>query len=216
MKLFCVSAAIIAAAGSASAAVLVSWDSTGMVGNEASMPVSFTAPGISSATITRGPGLNANAGANSFNSSGWQFGDATDYVQLSFTIDPGYSVNLTGFQSASQASATGPRFMGFYTSTDGFASPIFTTDQPSAANLNINESLSLSGLTGSVSFRFRPTANIAPNGGTISANGTWRIWDFNAGGGNFIDTNFQGEIIPAPASIALVGLAGLVAGRRRR
>lgn len=220
MKLFAVSAVLALVAGTASASTtLVSWDSTGMVGTEATMPVSFSAPHITGNVMVRGAGLAGNAGANNLNTSGWHNNEATDYVELSFTIESGYTVNLDQFTTATRSSGTGPGLMGFRSSVDGFSSNLFTINQAPGANYvnavyNVG---SLTGLTGTVIFRFQLASTVSANGGAISSSGTWRVGDYNdALAGVFIDTNFSGTVLPAPASMALVGIAGLVAGRRRR
>jgi uncharacterized protein (TIGR03382 family) len=220
MKMFAISAVLALVAGSASAAsTLVSWNSTGMAGNEASMPVSFTAANVTAAAMTRGAGLGGNAGANSFNSNGWADLAANDYVELSFTIAAGYAADLDIFALGSQSSGTGPGTMGVYSSTNGFASPVFTITQGAATNVNTNGDVSaLTGLTGSVTLRFKAVNGTSANGGSISANGTWRIWDQNLGGGTFVDSNITGDIylVPAPGAFALAGLGGLAMARRRR
>jgi uncharacterized protein (TIGR03382 family) len=220
MKMFAVSAVLALVAGSASAAsTLVSWNSTGMAGTETSMPVSFLGANITGASLTRGAGLGGNAGANSLNTNGWNDLGANDYVELSFTIAAGYAVDLDVFQVGTQSSGTGPGTMGFYTSTNGFTSPVFTVVQGAATNVNTNADVSaLTGLTGTVTFRFKAIGTTSANGGTVGANGTWRIWDQNLGGGTFVDSNFTGDIylVPAPGAFALAGLGGLAMARRRR
>ncbi len=219
MKSFVLAMAALASiAGTAAASVtLVSWDSTGMTGTEATMPVSFSAPHITGIVMTRGAGLAGNAGANNLNTIGWNNNEATDYVELSFTIEAGYTVNLDKFTTATRSSATGPGLMGFRSSVDAFGSNIFTINQAPGANYvnAIYNVGSLTGLTGTVKFRFQLASTSAANGGAIGGTGSWRVGDYSDGA-NFIDTNFSGTVTPAPASLALVGLSGLFAGRRRR
>ncbi|MCC6425914.1 MAG: hypothetical protein IT435_03740 [Phycisphaerales bacterium] len=211
-------AALASIAGTASAATVVSWDSTGMAGTEASMPVSFMAPHITAASLTRGPGLLGNAGGNSLNTSNWHNNEAGDYVELSVTIEAGWTLALDDFTTSTRSSGTGPGFMAFRSSVDGFSSNLFVVNQAPGGNFvnGVYDVSVLTNLTGTVTFRFMLNNTTAANGGAIGSGGTWRVGDYTADGSNFIDTNFSGTITPAPASFALAGIAGLIAGRRRR
>jgi uncharacterized protein (TIGR03382 family) len=217
MKIAVFACALAAVSASASASLIVSWNSTGMAGTEASMPVSGSDANVAGVVMTRGAGLIGNSGGNSLNSAG--FNQASDdFVELGFTVAAGYQVDLTSFTTGTRSSGTGPKFMALYYSGDGFASPLLTIDHAPGANfVNGIYGLSLTGLTGNVTFRFMQVGNVSANGGTTGANGTWRVGDYSDGA-NFTDTFFDGRVtqIPTPGALALLGLGGLVAGRRRR
>ncbi|MBL8760450.1 MAG: PEP-CTERM sorting domain-containing protein [Phycisphaerae bacterium] len=217
MKLILGLAALAASAGVASAAVTVSqWDLNGAAGDQA-----FTAgSGVANVTadnLTRGAGLTANTGGNSLNSAGWTQ-QATDYVSLGMTVAGGFGVDLKEFYFGARSSNSGPGLMGLYYSGDGFASPIASFVMPSGS-VFINQVVDLSALpvlTGNVEFRFAQIGNVAANGGSTSASGTWRITAYFVGGVFDRNLQFTGDVVPTPGTIALLGLGGLMAGRRRR
>ncbi len=157
-----------------------------------------------------------NGSAESFSSTAWSVGD---YYQ--FTTS---TVNYTGITIGwdQTASNTGPRDFNIQWSTDGLifnniggiysvlanatpnpvwngttGSPIysFTASGPAALD-NV----------GLIYIRLTNANTIAANGGTVAAGGTNRV-------DNIV---INGTFVPAPASAALLGLAGLAAGRRRR
>jgi MYXO-CTERM domain-containing protein len=67
------------------------------------------------------------------------------------------------------------------------------------------------GLTGNVEFRLFAW-------GAVSVNGTFDIETINFAGGGTYGIRLNGEVVPVPgaSSLALLGIGGLVAGRRRR
>ena len=82
-------------------------------------------------------------------------------------------------------------------------------------NNSVADMSALTGLTGTVEFRIYADNNVSANGGSISSGGTFRLGD-HFDGSNFTEVRFEGTVVPAPASAALLGLGGLVAVRRRR
>jgi len=216
MRKFAAAAILAAVAGTASADVITSYVNFGQTGDQASSPVGTVAANVSALPLTRGAGLNANAGGNSLNSSGFDTLDASDYVTFGFTVDAGYSVNLDTLYFGSRSSNSGPGFLSVYSSLDGFAAPLFSFAQVGTAFTNSAADLSsLTGLTGSVEFRIYADNGVSANGGTVGSSGTFRVGDYNDGS-NFSEFRFEGTVVPAPASAALLGLGGLVAIRRRR
>ncbi|MCC5821821.1 MAG: PEP-CTERM sorting domain-containing protein [Phycisphaerales bacterium] len=200
----------------ASAEVITSWVTFGQPGNQVSTPVGTQADNVTGIELTRGPGLNATAANNSFSSSGWTTDQAQDYYSFGFTVDSGFEVNLDTFWVGTRSSGTGPGFLGLYYSGDGFTGLLHTFVQDGT---NFNNSIvdlsGLTGLTGTVEFRIAMLNDISANGGTVGAGGTFRVGDHFADG-NFTEMRFEGTVIPAPGALALIGLGGLVAGRRRR
>lgn len=216
MKAFAL-AVLAASAGVASAAVTVSqWDLTGAPGDQA-FTVGSGVANVTASNLTRGAGLTGNTGANSLNSLGFTQ-EATDYVSLGFTVASGYGVDLNSFYFGARSSNTGPGLMGLYYNGDGFASPIAQFVMPSGS-VFINQVVDLTALpvlTGNVEFRFKQIGNVAANGGTTSASGTWRVTAYFVNSTFDRNLQFTGDVVPTPGAVALLGLGGLVAGRRRR
>lgn len=228
MKIFALALAATAGAivsAHAGAAVLADWTF------ETSIPASagpFAAElGINAAT-SQASGFHAgastysspagNGSAHSFSSNTWA---VNDYYQ--------FKTSTTGYQNISiswahTGSNTGPLHFGLFWSTDGStftqiggtlsvlanAAPdgpwsgvsvpnpsafVFSFSGPAALNNQAN-----------VFFRIKNLDTVSINGGTVAAGGTSRV----------DDVIISGDQVPAPASVALMGLAGLVAGRRRR
>jgi uncharacterized protein (TIGR03382 family) len=202
----------------AQAATIASWTLQGTTnGNNASASGSGIAGQTTALNVTRGAGLTATGtpASNCFSADGWT-GQTTDFLSFGFSVSAGYSVDLTNLFIGSRSSNTGPGSLGLFYSGDGFTTNLFTFTQPTGgAFLNSNIALALNGLTGNVEFRIRALNNVSANGGTTGSTGTFRITNyFNpADTGNF---SFTGNVIPTPGSLALMGLGGLVAARRRR
>lgn len=217
MKMFVAMAALAASAGVASAAATVSeWDLNGAAGDQAFTAGSGVANVVAN-NLTRGSGLTGNTGANSLNSAGWSQ-ESTDYVSLGFTVASGYGVDLKDFYFGARSSNTGPGLMGLYYSGDGFASPVAQFVMPSGS-VFINQIVDLSALpvlTGNVEFRFKQIGNVSANGGSTTGSGTWRITAYFVNSTFDRNLQFTGDVVPTPGAVALLGLGGLMAGRRRR
>lgn len=212
-------AALVAVAGAsvASGDVITSWVNFGQPGNQAFSAVGTQAANVTGANLVRGSGLTPSAASNAFSASNWQFSDTNDYFAFGFTVDSGYAANLESLWVGMRSSNTGPGLMGLFYNGDGYSSALATFDMsPGSVFVNAIVDLSaLSGLTGAVEFRLMMTANIAANGGSVSSSGTYRVGD-HFDGANFSEMRVTGTVVPAPASMALIGLGGLIAGRRRR
>ncbi len=216
MRHYAAAAVLAVVAGTASADVITSYVSFGQPGDQISSPVGTVAANVSALPLTRGAGLNPSAAGNSISSNGWDTLDGTDYFTFGFSVDAGYSVNLDNLWFGSRSSNTGPGFLSVYTSLDGFSAPLYSFAQVGTAFSNhIADMSSLTGLTGSVEFRIYADSGVSANGGAISSGGTFRLGD-HFDGANFTEFRFEGTVVPAPASAALMGLGGLVALRRRR
>lgn len=156
-----------------------------------------------------------NGTVESFSSNGWDVGD---YFQFS-TSTLGYNGITVQFDQVS--SGTGPRDFNLQYSVNG--TDFFNIQSYSVlANATPNNFWS-SGTyfpehtyTGAgpaamdnqatVWFRMTQATTVSANGATVAAAGTSR----------FDSVIINGNVVPAPASVALLGLAGLVGGRRRR
>jgi uncharacterized protein (TIGR03382 family) len=205
-------------ATAASAEVITSWANFGQPGDQPFSPVSVQADNITGLNLTRGPGLTGNAGGNSLNSAGWSSDASQDYLSFGFTVADGYTVDLDTLWFGTRSSGTGPGFLGIFVSTDGFSSSVYEFANVGTAFTNaIADMSALTGLTGTVEFRISALNDISAGGGSIGSAGTFRVGD-HFDGSVFSEMRFEGSVnvIPAPGAMALLGLGGLVATRRRR
>lgn len=216
MRTFAAAAVLVITAGTASADVITSWVNFGQTGDQAFSPVGTEAANVTGSVLTRGVGLNPSGAGNSISANGWDDLSADDYFTFGFTVDAGYSVDLDTLWFGSRSSGSGPGFLSVYTSLDGFTTPVYSFAQVGTAfNNNIADLSSLTGLTGSVEFRILADNGTSASGGTIGSGGTFRLGD-HYDGSDYTEFRFEGTVVPAPASAALLGLGGLVAARRRR
>lgn len=223
MKMCVTALAIMAGAASANAAVsLANWTF------ESSIPTTagpFAAELGANAGSSFASGFHAAAstysnpvgnGSNeSFSSTAWAIGDyyqfttsATGYQSITFQWDHassntgprdfnlllsinGGAYNIVGSASVLANASPNPVW------TSGSSSAIYTITLPAGGGANNATSLS---------FRIQQSTNIAANGGTVASGGTSRV-------DNVI---ISGDLVPAPSALALLGLGGLIAGRRRR
>jgi len=216
MRTFAAAAVLVITAGTASADVITSWVNFGQPGDQAFSPVGTEAANVTGSVLTRGSGITATGAGNSISANGWDDLSADDYFTFGFTVDAGYSVDLDTLWFGSRSSGSGPGFLSVYTSLDGFTTPVYSFAQVGTSfNNNIADLSSLTGLTGSVEFRILADNGTSASGGTIGSGGTFRLGD-HFDGSDFTEFRFEGTVVPAPASAALLGLGGLVAVRRRR
>lgn len=201
------------AAGQAIAVTITQWDLQGKLGTEASDPAGPSAANITGNALTRGSGLTAATGANSMNSSGWNDLGAGDYYEFGFTVAAGYKVDLDKFYVGTRSSATGPRYLGVYTSLDGYTTPIVTFDQAPGGNFvnSVVDMSALTNVTGTFTARIKTTSTTTAGGGSPSANGTARVTGYFVSGVFDRNMQFTGTVsaIPEPGSIVLLGLGGL-------
>ncbi len=158
-----------------------------------------------------------NGSAESFSSNTWTVGD---YYQFT-TSTLGFNSISIGWDQTS--SNTGPRDFNLRYSTDGTTffnigstysvlangapnTPWSSLGSPNAAFSFLQSGPAALDNQATVWFRMTQANTISANGGVVAAGGTDRV-------DNIV---INGTVVPAPASIALVGLAGLIAGRRRR
>ncbi len=146
-----------------------------------------------------------NGSNESFSSNFW---GANDYYQFT-TSTSGYE-NIT-FGWSQTRSSTGPGSFRVQLSTDG-------TNFSDLLNYNIDvitwSSLANNPLS---DFAAISLGIAAENQGTVWVRLTSNVAGSGTAGTNRVDDiYFNGDLIPAPGSLALLGLGGLVAGRRRR
>lgn len=206
-----------AAVSGASAQTIAQWDLQGTPGDQA-FTAGTAAAGVTAANLTRGTGITPTAAANSLSGSNWADLGPDDYFTFGFTADAGNSVDLSSLYIGTRSSGTGPGTLGLFYSGDGFSTNLFSFVQAPGGNFvnSVVDLSSLPELTGSVEFRIRSINAVAANGGSINANGTFRVTGYFVGG--TFDRNLQltGTIVPTPGALGLLGLGGLIAARRRR
>ena len=125
--------------------------------------------------ITRGGGLNATAGGNSFNSNGWNTTDDTDF--LTFWAYDCRRLHCRPVDSYSHngSSNTGPGTLELFSSVDNFGTSLFTFNQPGNPNLDSTIDLSsLTDLSGTITFQIVESGNTQADGsGTTASGGTF-------------------------------------------
>jgi MYXO-CTERM domain-containing protein len=184
------------------------------------------AGGVTGMTMTRGAGLGvAFATQGNFNAWGWNQ-EAADYLSFGFTVANGSSVNLSTLQIGTRSEGGAPGVLALRSSVDGFGSDLFIFNQaatdggvwgPGAGFIfSVIDLSALTNLTGTVEFRIYQVGNTAANGGTPQTNRHFRLTNYFYGGIDQGDMSFSGTVVPAPGALALLGLGGLVGGRRRR
>jgi len=209
-------AAVCGVSGAANAAVLSQWTFETSVPTTAGPHVAETGVFAGNATSNSGGTLSNPAGngsAESFSSNGWNAGE---YYQFS-TSTTGYKDITISFAQA--ASNTGPQNFQFQYSTDGInylnfgssyvgPTPDFDGSAFKATNVLSYNLTSITALNekAAVGFRVAVVGSTAENDGTIASGGTFRIDDFTV----------NGNLVPEPGSLALLGLGGLLIARRRR
>lgn len=207
------------AATPAHAVALVTYNLAGAPGNQASQAPSAAAANITGLDITRGTGLNASNALNTFSSTGFEnttSGSSTnEFVQLGFTVAPGFLVNLTDLQIATRSSNSGSGTIGLFSSVDSFANPIVTITQPGDTVVQSTLNLAaLTNLTGTVTFRFFELGNTQADGvGATAAGGTFRLSNNNSASAII----FNGDVQPFPFEFSPVfGLMAVAAWASRK
>ncbi|MEM9109307.1 MAG: PEP-CTERM sorting domain-containing protein [Planctomycetota bacterium] len=163
------------------------------------LATSFVADGIEATPLTQ-VGLDSFTSAFSWPVGRWSAGfDAGKYVSVTITPDPGSIINYEdvvwdkGFFSSVVDDGT------IRTSLDSFATDL-TTGVDAGGVITFDLS-SLTNVTSPIEFRFYFTGD---------------------GGFSDLDTSdapgltFNGEVVPEPGSLALLGLGGALVFRRRR
>ncbi len=209
----------------ANGAVLLQFNFSGNLGNEASEPAVNVAPGITAFDLVRGAGLTAGGAsgttANTFQSLSWGGTDADDYLSFSFSVSVGNLVDLETLTLNSLSTGAGPGTLGLFYSGDSFVTSLYTFNQSgSNANITTGNSIDLATLTnlsGIVEFRIREIGDSrADNSGVTSNGGAFRISNFGAS-----PMTLSGSItaVPEPSSLACLGLLKMVGAgvvRRRK
>ncbi len=168
----------------------------------------------SSVTTANGSAITYSAGVSDGTTatqaiSTNNFATTPNAFNFSVTVAPGFMLDLDSFSVFTRASNTGPGTSTLSiggTTVGTFANPTAFAADPTSLPL------SLTGLTGTVNFSLAGSAPAANATSTFSNTGTLRLDNLVVGG----TVSPVGGSIPEPASIGLLGLAGLTLVRRRR
>jgi hypothetical protein len=223
-RLLAVLTTLAVSAGTASAEVIIQYDTQGVGGGAptvSSVAAINPAAGVTGVAVTRGPGLTPVSASFAINASGWNDLGSGDYFQFGFTTTQ--PIDVDRLTVGLQSSATGPGFVRLLYSRDGGA----FTPLASAGSIAITPAATLLGETldlneigvvnSSLLLRFVVDAGnpVAVNGGAIGSAGTFRFGSFSPSAGVFVNPEITGAAVPEPASIALAGLGvALVLGAR--
>jgi hypothetical protein len=107
--------------------ILVTFEFSGLKGNEPDVAAIQTLPGIEASPLTRGKGLNDSVEAkNTFAANGWTTsGEATANDYFEFTVRPQTgTVSLTSVEFTTFANPNGPTHFTVRSSVDNFTSDL--------------------------------------------------------------------------------------------
>jgi len=122
-------AAVVGVALISHAAVVMEWDFTGYNGNEATIAATTIGPYMQSGTLSRGPGLTAVAGADTYSAGGWS-GDfdlqTSEYFQFTMVPNSGYMYSVTQLTYKLEIDETnnGPAQWALRSDDDGYTSDL--------------------------------------------------------------------------------------------
>lgn len=217
MKSLFVASMVAVMACSASAATVASWEFAGFAGNEATASGSELA-GMENSVLSRGSGISALANADSFSASGFQAAGgslasalaANNYYTFTLEASANYLFSVSSIDFNFSSSSDGPQSWALFSSVNGFA--------------DIGDALIDWGHVG-----FDPNAQTATLSGVtelqnISGPIEFRVYGYEASGdggsgrleGTGNDITVNGEVVPEPATMGLLGLGALVLALRRK
>jgi hypothetical protein len=205
-------AAIVASANAAEVAV-TDFYNNGLVGGGQYLdmiadPQSTVAAGITSADWTTGTDLTAAGGTPASHciwADGWDNEHADDYIKLTLQLDAGYYLDLDQLIFMTRASSTGPTTAYIDVLFDG--SSAWTTSYATSTSYN-NKLLDVG-----VSSDYGDLVEVVWTAtGATGSTGSWRVGNYYDGG--YFDSGILGDVVPEPASLLLLGFAGLLIRRR--
>jgi len=107
---------------------ILTFDFSGLAGNEASAISNYNASCIMSSTIIRGSGLTASTNADRFNATSWALTSianavsGNDYMEFTITPSGTTAFSVSSIVISMQRSGTGPSGIALRSSIDGYAS----------------------------------------------------------------------------------------------
>ena len=141
---------------------ILTFDFSGLAGNEASANSNSNHANLNSSTIIRGSGLSASANGDRFNATSWALTSianafsGNDYMEFTITPNLGYQFNISSIVVQWQRSETGNSAISLRSSIDNY-----TTDLDAIKNLADNASTQIitwtftqSNTTSAVTYRF--------------------------------------------------------------
>ncbi|MCF8374234.1 MAG: lamin tail domain-containing protein [Bacteroidales bacterium] len=171
---------------------ILSFEFSGLAGDETSAASNYNDVSLTSSTITRGAGLNASGNSDRFNATNWALtsienavaGD--DYMEFTITPNSGCQFNVSSIYIQLERSSTGPSGIALRSSIDSYSS-------------NLDIEYSIADVTSSQNFTF--TFSQVNSGSAV----TYRIYmwaESTAGSGGIGDAAgndivVNGEIILA-------------------
>ena len=109
-------------------AQILTFEFSGLAGNEANAISNTSDPGLTTSTITRGAGLTASNNGGRFNATSWAVLNianavsGNDYMQFTITTQANFEFTVSSIYIQIQRSGTGPREMVLRSSVDGYTS----------------------------------------------------------------------------------------------
>lgn len=213
MKKWLIGWLISLAAGTAGAAVIASWDFAGFDGTEATADGTM-ATGMETATLSHGAGLQyVTANQDSFNGTGFlstldsALAD-DDYFTFTLAASVNYIFSLDSIGFNFDASPSGPQSWALFSSMDGFAAAgdalyNWTSVGTGSRTATLSANPDFQVISGSVEFRvYGYGASLESGTGSFEGDGN--------------DITVNGEVVPEPATLGLLGLGALALAFRRK
>ncbi len=190
-------------------AQIEAWELSSQPGNQVSNNATSTAAGIDVGLLSRGAGLVAASAGGSMSSSGW-FSSATptslaeaiannDYYEFTLPVTAGGIASVTSVGVVVRSSNTGPNTATLRSSVDGFSTDLGTIPITTASVLNTIP-VSLSNLTGTITFRLYGYGSAANATSNPAASGTFRIGTSVVAADN--DLLIAGTVVSCPSLAA--------------
>ncbi len=173
---------------------------TAVTANPSDLTIEFTASSVSGAAL-RIVGTASTTGSNATERENNAIA-ANRYAQFSLTPDAGFTLDLANLTFDVRAGGTStPRGYAIYVSTNGFTTStrLGGEENPGTTYVPRDFSIGLTGIASTTTFRIYHWAGATDRDIRID------------------NLTINGEVIPEPASLALMGLGGLLMlGRGRR